>query len=337
MAHAVFHRRLVGAVLIVTALKQRFAASVHALGDFVVFCTGFHIGRALGHDELALERCDFFRVEKLHHVQGLLRAQRVERGHHKHMRIPLQHDVGVEGEPDGAMFGQLFVGAEVEYRLMPFAVHRAARVLQTFMNAHGLHAPLRRELPLQHVAIDELAQPGVEGHDVVVLQIDLDEGLPVVVAHVHFGVVVHKAGEVELLEHGQLRHGLGHGIAVVLEQHAVPALQRVGLQMQAGVLLEVRGADELTVETVGPAMQRAHDILARAAHAAQHHGLPVAADVGEQFNAFRPVNQRAAFTFLGERGVVADLGYREFMSEIARAGAEYLFLLQLEQVVIEIG
>jgi hypothetical protein len=38
----------------------------------------------------------------------------------------------------------------------------------------------------------------VEGADVVVLQIDLDEGLPVVVALVQFDAVEHVAGEVEV-------------------------------------------------------------------------------------------------------------------------------------------
>jgi hypothetical protein len=66
----------------------------------------------------------------------------------------------------------------------------------------------------------------VEGADVVVLQIDLDEGLPVVVALVHLDMVEHEAVELELL--AQLHAGqVGLDVAaVVLEQQSVPLAQR---------------------------------------------------------------------------------------------------------------
>jgi hypothetical protein len=38
------------------------------------------------------------------------------------------------------------------------------------------------ELPAQVLAGDELAEPRMEWRDVVVLEVDLDEGLPVVLA-----------------------------------------------------------------------------------------------------------------------------------------------------------
>lgn len=60
MLHAVFHGALVGTDFVVTTLQQRTAACVHALADFIVLDSGFHIGRALGFDEIGLKGCDFF-------------------------------------------------------------------------------------------------------------------------------------------------------------------------------------------------------------------------------------------------------------------------------------
>src|SRR5688572_24731500 len=52
--HAVFHRALVGADLVVAALHQRLAAGVHAQRDLVVFHAGLHVSGLLGFHELAL-------------------------------------------------------------------------------------------------------------------------------------------------------------------------------------------------------------------------------------------------------------------------------------------
>jgi len=43
-----------------------------------------------------------------------------------------------------------------------------------------LYRVVAAEFPFQITAIDKLAQPRVERHNVVVFQIDLDEGFPVV-------------------------------------------------------------------------------------------------------------------------------------------------------------
>ena len=53
MLHAVFHRALVRAELVVAALHQCQSALVHAFSDFIVFHASFHVGGALGFDEIA--------------------------------------------------------------------------------------------------------------------------------------------------------------------------------------------------------------------------------------------------------------------------------------------
>ena len=136
--HAVFHRALVGAELVVAAQHQRLAASVHAQGQFVVFDTGFHVGGLLRFDEIALESADFFGVEKLHHVQGFVRPLRMQRADHQRMRIPLDHDVRVAGEPDGAVFGRLAV-AVLQHHVVPFLIDIGAGFAQLVGHAHRLH------------------------------------------------------------------------------------------------------------------------------------------------------------------------------------------------------
>jgi hypothetical protein len=94
---------------------------------------------------------------------------------------------------------------------------------------------------------------------VVVLQVDLDEGLPVVVDLVQLGAVVHVAGEIEVAPGAQLRQRAADVEAVVLEHQPVPGLQAVVLQVQAGIGGEVRRAHQraglaVLAGAIGPAM-----------------------------------------------------------------------------------
>jgi len=70
--------KFASAHFIVATLHQGFAARVHALGNFVVFDAGFHVGRFLGFYKFAFKGHDFFGVEKLHHVQSLFGADGVQ-------------------------------------------------------------------------------------------------------------------------------------------------------------------------------------------------------------------------------------------------------------------
>ncbi len=262
--HAVFHRALVGADFVVAAQHQGLAAGVHALGDLVVLDRGFHVGGALGLDELALEAGDLFGVIELHHVQRPVHARRVQGGDGEHMRIPLDHDVRVVGQPDRAALWQPAF-AVLQQHLVPLAVDVRARLAEAGRHAHRLHRVLAPELPLQVVTGDEVAQAGVEGADVVVLQVDLDEGLPVVVALVQFDVIEHVAVERQVLGGGHAGQVGGDVAAVVIEQQTVPLAQRVVAEVQAGVALEVRCAQQLAAAGIGPAVDGADDVAARMA------------------------------------------------------------------------
>src|SRR4051794_21905309 len=55
LLHAIFHRALVRTDFVVAALEQRFASSIHAQRDLIIFNAGLQIRRAMGFDKLALE------------------------------------------------------------------------------------------------------------------------------------------------------------------------------------------------------------------------------------------------------------------------------------------
>ena len=83
----------------------------------------------------------------------------------------------------------------------------------------------------------------MEGAYVVILQVDLDKSFPVVVAVVHFHVVQHIATEIEFGTRAQSRHIGRHITALAFKQQAIPFLQRVVVEIQAGVGGKVRRAD----------------------------------------------------------------------------------------------
>ena len=93
------------------------------------------------------------------------------------------------------------------------------------VDADGLHRVPRRRTPSEVVARDELAEARMEGLDVVVLEIDLDERLPVVVALVDLDAVEHVAREVEVAATPSAAQ-IGRDVARAVEQQAVPVLQR---------------------------------------------------------------------------------------------------------------
>ncbi len=261
------------------------------------------------------------------------------------MRIPLDHDVRVVGQPDRAALGQPAF-AVLQQHLVPLAVDVRARLAEAGRHAHRLHRVLAPELPLQVVTGDEVAQAGVEGADVVVLQVDLDEGLPVVVALVQFDVIEHVAVERQVLGGGHAGQVGGDVAAVVIEQQTVPLAQRVVAEVQAGVALEVRCAQQLAAAGIGPAVDGADDVAARMALAfgqqvaapAQHDGLAVAAAVGDQLDlALRVAQQRAPAGFLRQHEIVVGFGYRQRVPHVARAGLEEQLLFALVQRRIEIG
>ena len=68
----------------------------------------------------------------------------------------------------------------------------------------------------------------------------------------------------------------------------------------------------------------------------QDHGLAMAADIGDQLNPAGRVHQGAAFALVRQCPVVAWLGYRQFVTDIARAALEEDVHLAAVQRLVEV-
>ena len=172
--------------------------------------------------------------------------------------------------------------------------------------------------------------------DVVVLQIDLDEGFPVVIAGVLLDATERVVVEIELIGHthlGQIARDLR--FATAFEQHAVPALYRRLVQVQAGIIGKMRRAEQFACAVVGPAVQRADDIL-RVAPIGQHDGLAVAANVGQQAYLAFVTDQRATVLLAGEDLIVAFIGHHQLVTDVLRAVFEQQFEFALIQGFVKV-
>jgi hypothetical protein len=120
-----------------------------------------------------------------------------------------------------------------------------------------------------------------------------------------------------------------------LNKQALPVLQLLLGQIEAGIGRKVRRADQFAAGVVGPAVDRADDVL-RVARALQHDRLAVAADIGHLVEAVGLARQQAAVVvpFLGT--VVMHFGNHQFVADVARSGIEDQLFLQFEELFIEI-
>ena len=82
---------------------------------------------------------------------------------------------------------------------MPLLVDRRAAAQQLRFHTAGLHAVPVAELPFKVVDLDKIAEPGMERHDVVILEVDLDEGFPVARVFFNLHTVEHEAGKIQIV------------------------------------------------------------------------------------------------------------------------------------------
>ena len=99
----------------------------------------------------------------------------------------------------------------------------------------------------------------MERHDVVVLEVDLDEGLPVVIALVDLDAIEHVAGEIEVaraLSSARSRRD----VARPSNSRPFQLCSGVRPQVEARLVGEMRRAEQLALQVVGPAVDRADDV-----------------------------------------------------------------------------
>jgi hypothetical protein len=112
-------------------------------------------------------------------------------------------------------------------------------------------------------------------------------------------------------------------------------MQRSLAEVEAGIFGEVRCAEQFPLHVVGPAVQRADDVLCVAA-AFEKDCLAVAADVGKELDAARVSDQHLAVVHPGERVIVARIRHHQLMADVTGAVGEKQLLLQREDLRIEI-
>ena len=183
---------------------------------------------------------------------------------------------------------------------------------------------MRLEFPAQVVAGHEVAKARVERADVVILKVDLDEGLPVVVALVHLDVVELVAFKAQFVLRAHAGQVGGNVAAVVFKQKTIPFAQLVVVEVQAGVVGKMRCAQQLALGRIGPAVQGTDDVatgggavLRQMATSFQHDRLAVPTDVGDQPDPVRGVHQRPALVFLRQGIKVSGLGHAQAMPDVA--------------------
>ena len=160
----------------------------------------------------------------------------------------------------------------------------------------------------------------MERADVVVLEVDLDEGLPVVVALVQLDAVEHVAGEVERrcdAEPARSR-ATSRGPS---NSRPFQFCSGVRARFRHGLSGEVRRAEQLALQVVGPAVQRADDVAARC-----RGRCSIIAwrwrqtfDMSSMPSALR--TSACASSRSGERVEVAGLGHHQLVADVARARA----------------
>ena len=173
----------------------------------------------------------------------------------------------------------------------------------------------------------------MERLDVEVFDVELDERLPVDRVVLDPCAVVGEPVEGVLRRQGEARQ-VGADVSRPAEEEPVPALQGLGAQVQTGDLVEARRRLLATLQAVGPAVERAHDV-AGAAPALEDDRLAVTADVGDALDPFAPVHERPALVPAG-RVVVAEAGGEQLVADVARSGVEEHPLLDVEDLGAEV-
>jgi hypothetical protein len=174
----------------------------------------------------------------------------------------------------------------------------------------------------------------VEGLDVVQLEVDLEERLPVDGILVDGGAVVHVVRVVELGGHREAGQ-VGSDVAGTVEQQAVPILQGSRREVEARKLAEMRCRPLHAVEVVGPAVDGADDVLRRPP-AFVHYGLAVATDIGDEVDTVSGPHQHPGVVHPAEDMEVARVGHHPLLADVPGADTEHVLALHFENSGIHV-
>jgi len=125
------------------------------------------------------------------------------------------------------------------------------------------------------------------------------------------------------------RLAIARDVARAVEQQPLPVGKRGAAELRARLVREVRRAEKLALQVVGPAMDRADDVL-RVALAREHDRLPVTADVRQELDALRTVDERLRVAARGEHLIVTRFGRHQRVADVTGPAGEELRALGIE-------
>src|SRR3954464_13039016 len=128
-------------------------------------------------------------------------------------------------------------------------------------------------------------------HDMIVLEINLDERFPVASVFVDLHAIEHVAREVEVALDAQGCEVACY-VAFAVEEQAVPVLQWRAAEVEAGIAGEMRRAEQLAIKTIRPAVNWADDAGARVAAPLKHERLTMATYIAQQLHSCRITHER---------------------------------------------
>ena len=128
-------------------------------------------------------------------------------------------------------------------------------------------------------------------HNVVVLEVNLDKGFPIKVVFRDLCFVENKTAEVEIFCPFNFGQIINNRIGA-LEQQPVPSCQGFFWQMQAGLRVKMRRAQQSALVVIGPPMQRANNISSlKLPRTFEHDRLAVPTNIRDQLNGGTIVDQ----------------------------------------------
>jgi hypothetical protein len=212
-----------------------------------------------------------------------------------------------------------------EARRVPALIRRRPRLLERLLRADDLHRILRTERVGRVVAVGEIAQARMKRVDVIELEVYLEERLPVARHMVDHHPVEHVVRKIEIGRDRQVGK-IRARVALAFEEQAVPLAQWRRVQLHARILGKLRRTEQISMQIVGPAMQRADDIL-RVAVPFQQDRLAMPADVREQLDAGFVAHQHLRIVESRKHAIVADMGHHALVTDVPRACFEHELLL----------
>ncbi len=224
-------------------LHEYTPSSIHTFGDIIVFYCRFHIGSLLRLYEFLT---DIMVVEELDHIHRLSWRDWMEGRDGDRIRIDLDHDIRIVGEPDGTIFRELPIPVFEAFR-SPGLIDRSDFGFEVFPGSYRLYVPVLTHSDLEILERHHLRESWMEWSNMIVITIHLHEALPVVVTGVIFAMMVSIRFEIHDISIPDICEIL-RDIMLPREEKSSPVLERPCAQMHTRIDPKMWSPPHLTLE-----------------------------------------------------------------------------------------